>query len=213
MKKNKVEKVEAYLQIQNNEPVVKVEGREGYTIPETLITFLRKGIKSEQIKACTPQHKNGKTNYIFKVYNEEGKLSYYFVVKVDNKDRYLFKPITDVIKDLSNQSALIKKVNTNRFIAGLSAGILVLTLTGPTLVKGLGNLLEKEKEYDSSRFAPYTQSTPSDEEIKQYEAEYIEDLKARAAAGDESAMEEYNIYLIEQQLKEQNKDEERIRIR
>jgi len=199
----KKETVEAFLETKNNEAIVIVEGKEGYTDPETLIAYLKKGVTSNQIKSCTPRQENGYTIYKFKVYNDEVTLNNYFEVKVRNNERYLFKPVIDAIKDISNQSNLIKKVNRNRLIAGIATSALIITLAGPTLVKGLGKLMEKEGDYDASRYAPYSQGTPSEEEIKQYEAEYYEDLRQRAESGDENALEEYNRYLLEQQLKDQ----------
>lgn len=200
----KKQTIEAFLEIVNNEPIVIVSGKEGYTEPETLLTFLRKGVKLGQIKPCTPRQEKGYTNYKFKVFNEEGNLTNYFVVKVRNKERYLHRSTINSIKDIAGISILIKKVNINRIIAGIAASATMLTLAGPTLVKGLGKLFEKEYEYDQERYYQTVSSIPSQDELKQLELRYYEDLRIRAENGDEAAREEYEIYLIEQQLKEQN---------
>lgn len=204
------ETVEAFLEVKNNEPIVVVKGKEGYTNPETLVAFLKKGVKSNEIKACTPKQEKGYTSYKFKVYNDEAELSHYFVVKVRNRERYLHRPTLEAIKDITGVSNLIKKVNVNRFIAGIAITATILTIAGPTMVKGLGELLEKDYQYDQQRYhqssysAPYI---PTEEEKAQAEIEYYEDLRIRAEKGDEAAKKEYEQYLIEQQLKEQLEEE------
>ena len=204
------ETVEAFLEVKNNEPIVVVKGKEGYTNPETLVAFLKKGVKSNEIKACTPKQEKGYTSYKFKVYNDEAELSHYFVVKVRNRERYLHRPTLEAIKDITGVSNLIKKVNVNRFIAGIAITATILTIAGPTMVKGLGELLEKDYQYDQQRYRQYRQSipyVPSEEEKAQAEIEYYEDLRKKAENGDKEAKEEYQNYLIEQQLKEQIEEE------
>lgn len=206
----KKETVEAFLEIRNNEPIVTVKGKEGYTNPETLISFLKKGVSSKQMKACTPKSENGYTTYKFKVYDEYNNLNNYFVIKVKNSKRYLYKPIIERIKEISGISNLIKKVNFNRFVAGIAATALIVTVAGPTVAKGLGELLKKDYEYDQQRYHQYTYSThyiPTEEEKVQAEIEYYKDLEKRAKAGDEDAIKEYSDYLVEQQLKEQIEEE------
>ena len=206
----KKETIEAFLEIRNNEPIVTVKGREGYTNPETLVAFLMKGVKSNKIKACTPKQEKGYTSYKFKVYNDESELSHYFVVKVRNRDRYLHRPTLEAIKDITGVSNLIKKVNVNRFIAGIAIATTIITVAGPSIAKGLGNLLERDYQYDQQRYRQYSYSStyiPTEEEKAQAEIEYYEDLRIRAEKGDEAAKKEYEQYLIEQQLKEQLEEE------
>lgn len=206
----KKEIIEAFLEIRNNEPIVIVKGREGYTNPETLVAFLMKGVKSNEIKACTPKQEKGYTSYKFKVYNDEADLSHYFVVKVRNRDRYLHRPTLEAIKDITGVSNLIKKVNVNRFVAGIAITATILTVAGPSMAKGLNELLERDYQYDQQRYHQYTYSAPyipTEEEKAQAEIEYYEDLRIRAEKGDEAAKKEYEQYLIEQQLKEQLEEE------
>lgn len=206
----KKETIESFLEIRNNEPIVTVKGKDGYTNPETLVAFLMKGVKSNKIKACTPKQEKGYTSYKFKVYNDEAELSHYFVVKVRNRERYLHRPTLEAIKDITGVSNLIKKVNVNRFIAGIAITATILTVAGPTMVKGLGELLERDYQYDQQRYhqssysAPYI---PTEEEKAQAEIEYYEDLRIRAEKGDKEAQKEYDAYLAEQALKEQIEEE------
>ncbi|MBQ2947139.1 MAG: hypothetical protein IJE04_04755 [Bacilli bacterium] len=206
----KKETIEAFLEVKNNEPIVVVKGKEGYTNPQTLIAFLKKGVKSNEIKACTPKQENGYTSYKFKVYNNKADLSHYFVVKVRNKERYLHRATLEIIKDITGVSNLIKKLNVNRVIAGIAATATILTIAGPTIVKGLDELLERDYQYDQQRYRRFSYSTsyiPSEEEKIQSEIMYYEDLRIRAEKGDEEAQKEYDAYLAEQQLKEQLQEE------
>ena len=206
----KKETIEAFLEIRNKEPIVIVKGKEGYTNPETLIAFLKKGVKSNEIKACTPKQEKGYTSYKFKVYNDEAELSHYFAVKVRNKERYLHRPAIDAIKDITGVSNLIKKVNVNRFIAGIAIAATILTVAAPTMAKGLGKLLEKDYQYDQQRYRQFSYSTtyiPTEEEKDQAEFEYYEDLRIRAEKGNKEAQKEYDTYLAEQQLKVQIEEE------
>lgn len=206
----KKETVEAFLEIRNNEPIVTVKGKDGYTNPETLIAFLKKGVSSNKIKACTPKQEKGYTSYKFKVYSEEEELNNYFVVKVRNRERYLHRPTLEAIKEITGVSNLIKKVNVNRFVAGIAVSALIVTVAGPTIAKGLGKLLEKDYQYDQQRYHQYSYSStyiPTEEEKAQAEIEYYEDLRIRAENGDEAAIKEYSAYLAEQQLKEQIEEE------
>lgn len=207
MKKNTVE---AFLEIKNNEPIVTVTDREGYTTPETLVAFLAKGVKSNKIKSCTPKQEKGYTSYKFKVYNDESELSHYFVIKVRNNERYLHKPTLDAIKDITGVSNLIKKVNVNRLIAGVTVAVTILTIAGPTITKGLDKILEKDHEYDQQRYNKYSNSAPYEPTVEDREVaekEYLENLRERILAGDKQAEKEYLDYILQQHLKEQAQQE------
>jgi len=196
--------VNAYLNMQNNRHVVNVDGQKGITFPSVLISYLKQGIYSKKIKACTPISKDGYTNYKFKVYNDEGQLNNYFVVKVSHKQRYLHKDTINKIKEVSGVSNLITKVNVNRFIAGLTASALILVAAGPKIAKGLIDIIDKERE---SSIPSYNNSVVVTEEEKQQSLkEYYEDLKIRAQSGDIKAIDEYSIYLIQNELEQQKEE-------
>ena len=204
----KKETVEAFLEINNNEPIVRVKGKDGVTNTETLLAFLREGVKSNTIKACIPMQEKGFTSYKFKVYNDEQELNNYFVIKVRNNERYLHLSTLEAIKDITGVSCLIKKVNVYRIVAGALAAVTILTVAGSTMTKGLDKLLEKDYQYDQQRYQQYSYSEtyePTVRDREQAEINYYENLRKRAENGDETAKQEYEQYLIEQELKENNK--------
>ena len=196
--------VTAYLNMKNNRHVVNVDGQKGITFPSVLISYLKKGIYSETMKACTPISKDGYTNYKFKVYNDEGELNNYFVVRVSHKERYLHKDTIQKIEEISGISNLITKVNVNRFIAGLTATALILVAIGPTMAKGLIKIAAKDM---SSKPPSYSASNVTDKQKEQSLKEYYEDLKMRAQSGDIKAIDEYSIYLIQNELEQQKEEE------
>lgn len=196
--------VTAYLNMQNNRHIVNVDGQKGITFPAVLIKYLKQGIYSETMKACTPISKDGYKNYKFKVYNDEGRLNNYFVVRVSHKQRYLHKDTIQKIEEISGIYGLITKVNFSRFLAGLTATALILGTAGPTIAKGLINIADKGR---TSNKPSYSNSTVVTHEQKEQSLkEYYEDLKKRAEAGDAEAIDEYSIYSITQQLEEQKEE-------
>lgn len=200
------ETVVAHLEIINGQPMVRVKDQA--TTTQHLIEYLKYGVKKEDIKACAPKYKDGKTIYRFKVFDDHGVFSNYFVIKVNSNERYLHKDAIKQINEVANTSNLIKKVNINRFIAGISAGIVLMTLAGPSIAKGLKELDQKDHEYDQQRYEQYqapAQITP--EQKKESIEQYYKDLEEKAKAGDEAAIKEYSQYLVEQQLKQQNVEE------
>lgn len=198
----KKETVEVYLQVMNNRPVVFIKNNNEYTDPQMLIEFLKKGVTFNKIKSCTPREEKGYTSYKFKVYSMEEELNHYFIIKVKNNERYLHKDTINEIKSITGVSNLVKKVNVNRFIAGIAATALVLTVAGPTMAKGMKKILDKDYQYDQERYHYYHYSEPITEEQKeQSQKQYYEDLEKRVLEGDEQAKQEYEIYLIQQQLK------------
>jgi len=205
----KKETVEAFLEIIDDEPTVKVKGTEVYISTDKLIDFLKTGVKSNRVKACTPKFEEGYTSYKFKVYNDEGQLNNYFIIKVKNKERYLHKQTIETIKEITGVSNLIRKLNITRFIAGVAISATILTVAGPTLVKGLQEILEKDYEYDQQRYRQHYSSEffISDEDKAKSDIEYYKDLKVRAENGDEEAKREYQEYLVEQELKKQFEEE------
>ncbi|MBR6690179.1 MAG: hypothetical protein IKL65_02490 [Bacilli bacterium] len=207
----KKQTVEAHLTIKNGQPIVTVKGREGQTDSDTLIAYLKKGVSSGEMKVCTPTSEKGYTTYKFKVYDELENLNNYFVIKVKNNERYLHRATIEQIKEITGVSNLIKKLNVNRFVAGIAVSAILLTVAGPSMAKGLGKLIEKDIEYDQQRYHQHTYSSPyipTEEERTQSEILYYQDLERRALAGDEEALEEYSIYIAQQQLKEQAKEEQ-----
>ena len=200
------ETVIAHLEIINGQPMVRVNGQS--TTTQHLIEYLKQGVKKEDIKACTPKYKDGKTIYKFKVFDNHGVFSNYFVIKVNSNERYLHKDTIKQINEVTNTSTLIKKVNINRFIAGISAGIVLMTLAGPSIAKGLRELDQKGYEYDQQRYHQYqapAQVTP--EQKKESIEQYYKHLEEKAKAGDEAAIKEYSEYLAQQTLKEQIEQE------
>lgn len=202
----KKEIIEAHLTIIDNKPIVMVKGREGYTTPDTLISFLKNGISSKEIKACTPKSEKGYTTYKFKVYNEEGNLNNYFVVKVKHSERYLHKSTIEKIKEVTYVSNLITKVNVNRFIAGIAVGAIILSVTAPTLTKGLKKLNQQDYGHDQQRYQKYSYSVSepiTEEQKQQAEKDYYANLRERILAGDKEAEQEYLNYIAERHLKNQ----------
>lgn len=196
----KKETVEAFLAIKDDQYIVIVNGEEEY--PETVLAYLKKGVKLKKIKACTPRQGEKYTSYKFKIYDEGDNLNNYFVIKVKNSERYLYRPIIKEIREITEKSNLIKKVNRNRFIAGITASALFLTVAGPTIAKGIRNTVDREYDlYDDiyGKPASVTAQAPTEEDI----AKYYEGVRIRAEQGDEEAMREYQQYLLEQQVKEQ----------
>lgn len=193
----KKETVEAYLKIRNNEPIVTVKGKEGYTNPETLIAYIKKGISSGNMESHTPKSSNGYTKFKFDVYDEKGKLNSFFVVKVSHKERGALRPIMDKINEVSKSRGIVDFINKNRLAAGLVAGAIALCSLSTGIVNILTNVKDNEKANENPR------SSISDIYRIEAEKQYYEDLKERALNGDKGAQTEYQNYLIEQELKEQ----------
>jgi len=206
--------VEASLVMQKNRPLVLVKDREGYATPEQLIAYLKESINSKEMKVVTPRSEKGYTSYKFKVYDKQQNFNNYFVIKVKNSERYLHKSTIEQIKEISGVSVLIKKVNTNRLIAGVAVSVLLLTFTSPLLAKGLQYILDKDYKYDYDRYHGYDyyQSAPlGDEEREQALYEYYNDLEKRASEGDKQAQDEFEIYIEQQRLREQAEQEAKSR--
>lgn len=206
--------VEAHLSIQKGRPVVTVKGREGQTDLETLIAYLKNGVSSGEMKACTPKSEKGYTTFKFKVYDELKNLNNYFVIKVKNNERYLHKETIEQIKEITGVSNLITKVNVNRLVAGVAVSALILTLSTPLIAKGLHFILKKDYQYDQyryNRFDYYSSAPLEDWQREQMEQDYYQDLEKRASEGDKQAQDEFEIYIEQQRLREQAEQEAKSR--
>lgn len=201
--------VEAFLEMQINEETIRIKGSEEYNNSQVLIDYLSEGVDKGLIKACTPKQEMGYTSYKFEVYDYNHEFKNYFVVKVRNNERYLHRETLNKIKQITKNSNLIKKVNFNRFIAGIAISLILLRTAGPAIGRGLGRLFDKELEYSQDKSAEYSNSImhkPTEEELTQAELYYYEDLRIRAENGDEKAQEEYERYLFEQEIKQQREE-------
>lgn len=184
------------------------------------LNFLRDGIKTKELKDVRRIQNDEITKYIFDVKSydtENGNHSKNkIVVVVKNSQKpYVARTIAS-LNDICTMTAQIKKVNITRVIAGISAGLVILTTTGPTIAKELANCIRKSNEYDLrpsiTAYNDYiANKEPTKEEIAEANERYYEDLFEKAKAGDKAAIREYNEYLSEQQLKEEIESESKTR--
>lgn len=205
----KKEIVEGLLTIKNGQPIIIVERKKETTNPEVLIQYIKKCVLEKKIKASTPKAQNGHMVYKYKIYDNNKNINNYLVIKIKHNERYLLKPIIEKLNEVSSVSGLITKQNITRFIAGIAIASTLLTVAGPTIAKGLKKLGQLDYEYDH-RYSRYQQSAtyvPTEKDRLKAQIQYYEDLRTRAQNGDESAIEEYNQYLSEQQLKQQKNEE------
>lgn len=218
MSSSKTQIVEANIILIDEQEYVVVGGRTGITDSKHLIQYLRKNIKKDIIKKGKKLTKNDKyyeegyNKYCFERYDYNEKLGDYvkslFIVKFKTSEKSYHYETYKSIEDLIEIKRQKLKVNRARVAALLGAGIILLSVSGPTLTKGLIYVLEKDYEYDQKRYSQSISNNNADRVLTQDERyemleNYYKDLKERAEAGDKDAQEEYSNYLAEQQLKKQ----------
>ena len=196
----KKETVKAEIVEINGKPYVQFTNSQATTELKTVLNNITVGLNRDFIESLTAQEKKGCTFFKYKIYDEEGNFSNYFELSVPNKFRYM----TRGIKEISKVQQTIKTENENRIIAGILAGAFVLSMIGGT-IKIMINAKANEKANENPKPAI------SDTERFEAEKEYYEELRQKALNGDEKAKVEYSVYLAEQELKEQNKQEEQER--
>lgn len=189
-----------FFQLENSDEIETVD---------EMLAYLRQCIRKGNLKKGTVVKDNLFTNYVFDIkgYNSktEEQTSYQIVVKVNNAEKRYHKATIASLNDFCLLSKKIRQLNRTRIAAGVLAGAILVTTAGPVMARGLKSLSDKEKEYDRERYTQILQqngNVPSQEELKQLQEKYYEDLAKRAAAGDEAAKEEYDQYLMEQELKQ-----------
>lgn len=179
--------------------------------PQCLVDYLKRKVSCKELKNSLAKQEKGYTSYKFKIYNNNGELNNYLVVKVKNSERYLHKQTIDQIKETTKFSTLITKCNILKTTAIISIGIVIMGPLTPILAKGLSKLDQKDYEYDQQRYHKYLNysNTPivTDEQKQEAVEDYYIDLEKKAKAGDKEAIREYSQYIIEQQLKEQAQEE------
>lgn len=193
------------------EQVLLNKGRDSIS-SEELLNMLRGGVETKNLRDARKIQNVKMTKYFFdmKSYDEnKGKdTKRTFVVAVRNSQKQYLGRTVESLDDICIMNAQMRKKNMTRFIAGISAGMALIIVAGPTIAKGLADCIKKSYEYDTrisrEAYEDYIRHQgPTDEEIRQAKEEYYRDLEQRAKSGDEDAIREYSQYLIEQELKEQ----------
>lgn len=189
-----------FFQLENSDEIETVD---------EMLAYLRQCIKKGNLKKGTVVKDNNFTNYVFDIkgYNSktEEQTSYQIVVKVNNAEKRYHKATISSLNDFCLLSKKIRQLNRTRIAAGVLASAVLFTTAGPVMARGIKSLIDKEKAYDRERYSQTLQqnsNVPSQERLEHLQAEYYEDLAKRAANGDENAKEEYDQYLMEQEIQQ-----------
>lgn len=204
MKKQK--RVDATLKTNGEHEYVVVKNKDGKASVETLINYLRNGIKNREIKNGKIVQNDICVKYIFDVYSYDEKLEKenksLFVVRIDNKEKEYHYLTINVLESMCEMTAQIKKTNRARVIAGISVGLFILVAAGPRIAKGIGDAANKESQYDQERYNKTQVDVITQQDIDNMNEEYYKDLEQKAKSGDVEAMNEYIEYILGQQSQE-----------
>lgn len=193
------------------EQVITNNGKNSMSSDE-LLKILRDGIKTGQFKGANQIKNKKRTKYVFDMnyYDEKRNddIKGPFVIEVKNSQKQYLSRTISSIEDLCTMTAYIKKVNKSRIIAGISVAVALLTVSGPTIAKGLNDYLEKENKDDTNTYEDIYENYnnyryPTPEEIEKGNEDYYLLLQKKSENGDEEARKEYNDYLVDQLIVEQ----------
>lgn len=205
----KKETVAVELKMQGDQEIVSVPTSGEVTEPKFLTEFLNRGIRNKNIKFGKKIRGENYTKYIYnvQVLKNGEKQDYNFVVRVKNSEKSLHYQTLKHIEALCDISVRIKRENKLKIAALVIAGAIALTAGGKWAAKNL-----KEKTITSSSTPGNTiVYVPTEEDIEKANEEYYKELEQRANEGDPQAIEEYNMYLMEQQLEQQLEEERKVR--
>lgn len=205
----KKETVAVELKMKEEQEIVSILANGEVTEPKILTEFLNRGIRDKNIKFGKKIRGENYTKYIYnvEVLKNGEKQDYNFVVRVKNSEKSLHYQTLKYMDALCNISVRIKKENRVKIAALIVAGAIALTIGGKWAAKEL-----KGKTIQSETLPGNTiVYVPTDEDIEKANEEYYKELEQRAQQGDPQAIEEYNMYLMEQQLEQQLEEERKVR--
>lgn len=205
----KREFVNVELKVRDGEEYVWLPERNMKVEPQVLTAYVRQGVRSGDISGGLEVSSDKFTKYTFKAKDNNNGEEYYFVVKIKNEIIKQGSPTANIIKSLSKRSVRKTRQNTTRIAAGIAAGFVLVTSAYYGMASGLKKLKDSAETY--SDYVAIAQTYDFDNIPEEAYNEYYNYLKEKADEGDKEAIEEYSIYLMEQQLEEQRDTEEKER--
>ena len=195
----------------DNERYVYIKENDEYRSEDILIKYLDSCKRNKEISNGRKIHNDKTTKYIYDITDNSEKYS--FVVKVKNSEKELHNATIKYMDTLCDLSATLKKANRARVAAGLFASTFIIVAAGPSILKEYEKRNEAKNEYQQELYEEYLNKVNKpeyqepEEEKQQAEDKYYEVLRNKAETGDKEALKEYQEYVLEQLVLEQNEVE------
>ena len=171
----KRERVPIKLFVDNGASKAKLSGNYKVASSKTIIELLDQLKKSGKI---VKSKKIKKDNFIDYVYDVNEETNYSIIIRVNNDEKDKHYETIKYLETLCDLSISLKKVNRNRFAAGLAIGTLILVVAGPTIAKTIKENDEAYSQQMQKQYEEFLENTgyyephyPTESEIKQREEE------------------------------------------